>query len=94
MNTPARRVLRRQEDGDSSAGSPRSSIAAVARSLIGTASNTIAMGPYLLYAALDVKTGQLHGMTAGRHTSKEFVALLEGQPEEKRARATWESLTS
>src|SRR3954466_15024339 len=35
-------------------------------------------GTLSLYAALDVKTGQVHGMTAGRHTSKEFVAFLEG----------------
>ena len=31
-----------------------------------------------LYAALDVKTGQVQGKTAGRHTSAEFVAFLEG----------------
>jgi hypothetical protein len=30
-----------------------------------------------LYAALDVKTGQVQGMTAGRHTSHEFAAFLE-----------------
>src|ERR1700680_4376573 len=35
-------------------------------------------GTLSLYAALDVKTGQVHGMTAGRHTSKEFIAFLEG----------------
>jgi len=35
-------------------------------------------GTLSLYAALDVKTGRVHGMTAGRHTSKEFVAFLEG----------------
>jgi transposase len=35
-------------------------------------------GTLSLYAALDVKTGQVHGMTAGRHTSQEFVAFLEG----------------
>ena len=35
-------------------------------------------GTLSLYAALDVKTGQVQGMTAGRHTSKEFVAFLEG----------------
>src|SRR3954453_10163581 len=33
-------------------------------------------GTLSLYAALDVKTGQVHGMTAGRHTSKEFVVFL------------------
>lgn len=35
-------------------------------------------GTLSLYAALDVKTGQVHGMTAGRHTSKEFVGFLTG----------------
>lgn len=35
-------------------------------------------GTLSLYAALDVKTGQVHGMTAGRHTSTEFIAFLEG----------------
>ncbi len=35
-------------------------------------------GTLSLYAALDVKTGQVQGMTAGRHTSKQFVAFLEG----------------
>ena len=35
-------------------------------------------GTLSLYAALDVKTGRVHGMTAGRHTSQEFVTFLEG----------------
>jgi hypothetical protein len=35
-------------------------------------------GALSLYAALDGKTGQVQGMTAGRHTSKEFLAFLEG----------------
>jgi len=35
-------------------------------------------GTLSLYAALDIKTGQVHGMTAGRHTSQEFIAFLEG----------------
>src|SRR5258705_8644776 len=35
-------------------------------------------GTLSLYAALDVKTGQVHGMTAGRHTSKEFIGFLTG----------------
>jgi transposase len=35
-------------------------------------------GTLSLYAALDVKTGHVHGMTAGRHTSQEFIAFLEG----------------
>ena len=35
-------------------------------------------GTLSLYAALDVKTGQVHGMTAGRHTSQEFISFLEG----------------
>jgi len=42
-------------------------------------------GTLSLYAALDVKTGRVHGMTAGRHTSQEFVAFLEGLL----ARTTW-----
>lgn len=35
-------------------------------------------GTLSLYAALDVKTGHVHGMTAGRHTSQEFIAFLNG----------------
>src|ERR1700674_3000061 len=35
-------------------------------------------GTLSLYAALDVKTGQVEGKTAKRHTSKEFIAFLEG----------------
>jgi transposase len=35
-------------------------------------------GTLSLYAALDVKTGQVHGMTAGRHTGQDFIAFLEG----------------
>ena len=35
-------------------------------------------GTLSLYAALDVKTGEVHGMTAARHTSQEFIAFLEG----------------
>src|ERR1700722_20355524 len=35
-------------------------------------------GTLSLYAALDVKTGQVQGMTAGRHTAKEFITFLEG----------------
>jgi transposase len=35
-------------------------------------------GTLSLYAALDIKSGQVHGMTAGRHTSQEFIAFLEG----------------
>src|ERR1700748_2552447 len=35
-------------------------------------------GTLSLYAALDIKTGKVHGMTAGRHTSLEFIAFLEG----------------
>src|ERR1051326_4111326 len=33
-------------------------------------------GTLSLYAALDVKTGKVHGKTAARHTSQEFVAFL------------------
>jgi transposase len=35
-------------------------------------------GTLSLYAALDVKTGQVQGMTAVRHTSQEFIAFVEG----------------
>ena len=35
-------------------------------------------GTLSLYAALDVKTGQVQGMTAARHTSQEFIAFVEG----------------
>src|ERR1700680_3298938 len=46
----------------------------------GTVSNPTVMKHYrcTLYAALDVKTGKVHGMTAARHTSREFIAFLEG----------------
>lgn len=33
-------------------------------------------GTLSLYAALDVKTGQVHGKTARRHTSEDFLAFL------------------
>jgi transposase len=33
-------------------------------------------GTLSLYAALDVKTGKVHGQTAARHTSEEFVDFL------------------
>jgi transposase/transposase-like protein len=35
-------------------------------------------GTLSLYAALDVNTGQVHGMTAARHTSQDFIMFLEG----------------
>jgi transposase len=35
-------------------------------------------GTLSLYAALDVKTGAVHGMTAARHTSREFITFLKG----------------
>jgi hypothetical protein len=35
-------------------------------------------GTLSLCAALDVKTGQVHGMTARRRTSQEFIAFLKG----------------
>lgn len=35
-------------------------------------------GTLSLYAALDIKTGQVHGKTAKRHTSVEFVDFLTG----------------
>jgi transposase len=39
-------------------------------------SNTAA-GTLSLYAALDTATGRVHGKTAARHTSREFVAFLK-----------------
>jgi transposase len=33
-------------------------------------------GTLSLYAALDVKSGRVHGKTAARHTSEEFIAFL------------------
>jgi len=43
-------------------------------------------GTLSLYAALDVKTGKVHGMTAPRHTSQQFIAFLEGLVKRTRAR--------
>src|SRR6516225_1581778 len=34
-------------------------------------------GTLSLYAALDTQTGRVHGKTAARHTSRDFVAFLE-----------------
>src|SRR5246127_2598354 len=34
-------------------------------------------GTLSLYAALDTKTGRVHGKTAARHTSRDFVTFLE-----------------
>lgn len=42
-------------------------------------------GTLSLYAALDVKTGQVHGKTAKRHTSAEFIDFLSDVVE----RARW-----
>lgn len=42
-------------------------------------------GTLSLYAALDVKTGKVHGMTAPRHTSQQFIAFLEGLLKRTRA---------
>jgi transposase len=42
-------------------------------------------GTLSLYAALDVKTGRVQGMTSARHTSQDFVAFLEGLVK----RTTW-----
>jgi transposase len=35
-------------------------------------------GTLSLYAALDIKTDQVHGMTAARHTAQEFITFLKG----------------
>ena len=42
-------------------------------------------GTLSLYAALDVKTGEVHGMTAARHTAQQFISFLNGLVE----RAEW-----
>jgi len=42
-------------------------------------------GTLSLYAALDVKTGEVHGMTAARHTAQQFITFLNGLVE----RADW-----
>jgi len=34
-------------------------------------------GTLSLYAALDTKTGRVHGKTSARHTSRDFIAFLE-----------------
>jgi transposase len=44
-------------------------------------------GTLSLYAALDVKTGKVQGMTAARHTSTEFITFLNGLV----ARTKWAS---
>ena len=43
-------------------------------------------GTLSLYAALDVKTGKVHGMTASRHTSQQFIAFLDGLVKRTRAK--------
>src|SRR5215469_8817299 len=45
-------------------------------------------GTLSLYAALDVRTGKVHGRTAARHTSQEFVTFLQevvghGKPQQE-----------
>lgn len=42
-------------------------------------------GTLSLYAALDIQTGKVQGMTAARHTSGEFIAFLKGLV----SRTTW-----
>src|ERR1043166_5919780 len=42
-------------------------------------------GTLSLYAALNVKTGEVHGMTASRHTAQQFITFLTGLVE----RAEW-----
>src|SRR5216110_3102736 len=41
-------------------------------------------GTLSLYAALDVKTGKVHGKTAKRHTSAEFLVFLRGLVQKSR----------
>jgi transposase len=42
-----------------------------------TASSTTGTERFSLYAALNTTTGRVHGNTAARHTSREFVAFLQ-----------------
>jgi len=42
-------------------------------------------GTLSLYAALDIQTGKVQGMTAARHTSAEFISFLQGLV----SRTTW-----
>ena len=55
-------------------------------------------GTLSLYAALDVKTGQVHGKTAKRHTSADFIAFLseivERNPEPKEIHIVLDNLSA
>ncbi|MGI9074361.1 MAG: hypothetical protein ACR2JB_24290 [Bryobacteraceae bacterium] len=44
-------------------------------------------GTLSLYAALDVRSGKVHGKTAARHTSDEFVDFLKSSGGVMQARA-------
>ena len=55
-------------------------------------------GTLSLYAALDVQTGQVHGKTARRHTSADFVGFLtevvEKTPENKEIHVVLDNLSA
>jgi transposase len=55
-------------------------------------------GTLSLYAALDVKTGQVHGKTASRHTSAEFIGFLteivQRNPEPKEIHIVLDNLSA
>ena len=50
-------------------------------------------GTLSLYAALDIKTGQVQGKTASRHTSADFIGFLtdiaKRNPQPKRSISSW-----
>jgi transposase len=55
-------------------------------------------GTLSLYAALDVKTGQIHGKTARRHTSEDFLAfmteIVERTPKSKKIHIVLDNLSA
>jgi transposase len=55
-------------------------------------------GTLSLYAALDTKTGEVHGKTTSRHTSQEFVAFLTDlvvkQPEDQEIHIILDNLSA
>ena len=55
-------------------------------------------GTLSLYAALDTKTGKVHGKTTARHTSQEFVAFLDevvsGRPAQQQIHSILDNLSA